>query len=262
MRTVLLVEDEDQARGYVRKVLEKLDAGFVVAGEAVNGEEGLRLIGSLEPDLVIADIDMPVMDGVELLKAARREGYEGRFLMLTCMSDFEYARQSLEYGASGYLLKLSLDPEALRSILARIESELAGRDRLKKLDRVWATLPAGSPEAGMTDHPDINRVITHLGEHYRDEFSLKRLAELACMEASYLSDLFKKKTGSTLTQYHQRLRVEAAALMLRETSLPVAEIGERAGFSGDSYFIKIFKRWTGLTPSDYRRKPDLAPENR
>lgn len=254
MRTVLLVEDEDQARGYVRKVLEKLDAGFVVAGEAVNGEEGLRLIGSLQPDLVIADIDMPVMDGVELLKAARRDGFEGRFLMLTCMSDFEYARQALEYGASGYLLKLSMEPEVLRANLARIETELAGRDRLKKLDRVWSTLPAKDPGQGATDHPDINRVIAYLEEHYQEEFSLKRLAELACMEASYLSDLFKKKTGVTLTQYHQRLRVEAAALMLRETAMPVTEIGERVGFSGDSYFIKIFKRWTGATPADYRKK--------
>lgn len=254
MRTVLLAEDEEQARGYVRKVLEKLNAGFTVVGEAENGEEALELIRALKPDLVIADIVMPAMDGVELLKASRKEGFDGRFLMLTCMSDFEYARQSLEYGASGYLLKLSLDPESLRENLARIESELSGRDRLRRLDRVMSTLPSEKPDDGWTDHPEINKVIGTLREQYAGEFSLKRLSEVACMEASYLSDLFKKKTGLTLTQYHQRLRVEAAALMLRETALPVTEIGERVGFSGDSYFIKIFKRWTGTTPSDYRRQ--------
>lgn len=254
MRTVLLAEDEEQARGYVRKVLEKLNAGFSVVGEAGNGEEALRLVRSLKPDLVITDIVMPEMDGVELLKAARREGFDGRFLMLTCMSDFEYARQALEFGASGYLLKLSLDPEGLRENLARIETELSGRDRLRKLNRVWSTLPQNKQDDGLTDHPEINKVIVKLREHYAEEFSLKQLAETACMDASYLSDLFKKKTGLTLTQYHQRLRVEAAAIMLRETALPVTEIGERAGFSGDSYFIKIFKRWTGTTPSEYRRR--------
>ncbi|WP_438444540.1 response regulator [Gorillibacterium sp. sgz5001074] len=252
MRTVLLVEDEEQARGYVRKVLEKLNAGFAVAGEAENGEQALELIRRLSPDLVIADIDMPVMDGVELLRKARSEGFEGRFLMLTCMSDFEYARQALEYGASGYLLKLSLDPGKLRESLSRIESELAGRDRLKKLDKVWSDMPR-KPEEGYTDHPEINKVMAFLKEHYAEDLSLKRLAELACMEASYLSDLFKKKTGDTLTHYHQRLRVEAAALLLRESSLSISEIGEKAGFSGDSYFIKIFKRWMGVTPSDYRK---------
>jgi two-component system, response regulator YesN len=254
MRTVLLVEDEEQARGYMRKVLEKLDAGFAVIGEAANGEEAMALIGSLKPDLVIADIVMPVMDGVELLKLARSSGFDGRFLMLTCMSDFEYARQALEYGASGYLLKLSLEPEMLRSTLSRIETELAGRDRLRKLDRVWSGLPLEKQEQGLTGHPEINKVIAYLKEHYAEEFSLKRLSELACMEASYLSDLFKKKTGSTLTHYHQRLRVEAAAILLRETAMAVTEIGERTGFSGDSYFIKIFKRWTGTTPSDYRKQ--------
>jgi two-component system, response regulator YesN len=253
MRTVLLAEDEEQARGYVRKVLEKLNAGFSVVGEAENGEEALGMVRSLKPDLVITDIIMPEMDGVELLKAARREGFDGRFLMLTCMSDFEYARQALEFGASGYLLKLSMDPDSLRESLARIETELADRDRLRKLERVWSTLPQEKPDDGLTDHPEINKVILKLREHYAEEFSLKQLAEVACMEASYLSDLFKKKTGLTLTQYHQRLRIEAAALMLRETSLPVTEIGERVGFSGDSYFIKIFKRWTGATPSDFRR---------
>lgn len=257
MRTVLLVEDEEQARGYVRKVLERLNAGFTVTGEAGNGEEALELIRSLSPDLVIADIDMPVMDGVELLRSARRDGYDGRFLMLTCLSDFEYARQALEYGASGYILKLSMDPEKLLESLYRIEAELAGRDRLRKLDKAVSGLPQ-KPEEGLTDHPEINKVIRHLKEHYAEELSLKRLADLACMESSYLSDLFKKKTGTTLTQYHQRLRVEAAAILLRESSLSITGIGEKVGFSGDSYFIKIFKRWTGLTPSDYRRTPPEA----
>ncbi|MCL6457193.1 MAG: response regulator [Gorillibacterium sp.] len=254
MRTVLLVEDEEQARGYVRKVLDKLDIGFRVVGEAANGAEALEMISSLQPDLVIADIVMPIMDGIELLKQARSEGFDGRFLMLTCMSDFEYARQSLEYGASGYLLKLSMEPKSLQDTLSRIEIELAGRDRLRRLDKVWSTLPQNKPEQGLTDHPDINKVVLHMREHYAEEFSLKRMSILACMEASYLSDLFKKKTGSTLTHYHQLLRVEAAAILLRGTSLTVTEIGEQVGFAGDSYFIKIFKRWSGFTPSDYRRQ--------
>ncbi|MDF2923790.1 MAG: two component transcriptional regulator, AraC family protein [Paenibacillaceae bacterium] len=255
MRTVLLVEDEEQARGYVRKVLEKLNAGFVVAGEAGNGGEALELLRNLKPDLVIADIVMPVMDGVELLRTARREGFDGRFLMLTCMSDFEYARQALEYGASGYLLKLSLDPETLRDNLIRIESELSGRDRLKKLDRVWSGITGNQPDQGFTGHPVIDKIIAYMKEHYAEELSLKRLSEFASMESSYLSDLFKKKTGSTLTHYQQRLRIEAASILLRESGLSVTEIGERVGFAGDSYFIRIFKRWTGHTPSDFRRQP-------
>ncbi|PYI52112.1 response regulator [Paenibacillus flagellatus] len=252
MRSVLLVEDEEQARAYIKKVLEKLDCGFVVAGEAASGAEALPLIRADAPDLVIADIVMPEMDGVELLKAVREEGIDCRFVMLTCMSDFEYARQAVEYGASGYLLKLSLDPAALRETLAKIERELLSRDRLRKLDRYRRAIPEKIGDEP-TDHPEINKVIRHMAEHYAEELSLRDMAELACMEPTYLSDLFKKKTGSTLTHYVQKLRVEAAAFYLRETELTVSAVGEKVGFANDSYFIKIFKRWTGLTPSDYRR---------
>ena len=89
--------------------MQKANLPFEIVGEAEDGEEGLRMIRELRPDVVISDIDMPAMDGVRLFQAAREEGYECRFVMLTAMSEFEYARQAVEHGASGYLLKLSLD---------------------------------------------------------------------------------------------------------------------------------------------------------
>lgn len=86
--------------------------------------EALTAILELKPDVVIADIVMPGMDGIELLKETRKAGIRSRFIMLTAMSDFEYARDALQYGAFNYLLKLSLNDEVLLENLARIKGEL------------------------------------------------------------------------------------------------------------------------------------------
>ncbi|MFC0214062.1 response regulator [Paenibacillus chartarius] len=252
MWTVLLVEDEPQAREYVRAVFQKVTADFRVVGEANHGEEAIAFIREHEPDLVISDIVMPVMDGVELLQTAREEGFDCRFVMLTCMSDFEYARQAVEYGASGYLLKLSMDAVSLERTLSKVGQELRQRGKLRKIERYLSDVT--EPSLQPTDHPTVNQVIALIQNHYRDNLSLSSLAEQVNIDSSYLSDLFRKKTGDTVTHYMQKVRVEAAKLLLLETDRTVSEIGEQVGFVNDNYFIKIFKKWTGATPSDFRRK--------
>lgn len=98
-------------------------AGFTVAGEAGNGSEALEMIRRDPPDLVLADIVMPEMDGVELLRRTREEGYRSRFIMLTCIGEFEYVRQAMEYGASNYILKLSMSVNSLRDTLRKMSAE-------------------------------------------------------------------------------------------------------------------------------------------
>lgn len=250
MWRTLIVEDEQHARASLRKLMQKAAIPFEIVGEAADGNEGLGLIRELKPDVVISDIVMPVMDGVKLLKAAREEGYECRFVMLTCMSEFEYARQSLEYGASGYLLKLSMDVNGLRQAMEKVSHELEQRERLRKVDKWFPDKRQAEP----TDHPEMNRIISYIEEHYAEEITLKGLAELIRMDASYVSDLFKKKTGSTLTSYIQNRRIQAAKMLLTETGRTVSDIGRQVGFENDNYFIKIFKRWCEITPSEYRKR--------
>lgn len=249
MWRTIIVDDEQPARASFAKLLGKAGVPFEIIGSAGDGQEALEAIRKLRPDVVIADIGMPVMDGVKLLKTARDEGYDCRFIMLTCMNEFEYARQSLEYGASGYLLKLSLDVNGLRRAMDKVEKELEQRERLRKAER-W--FPMQSAE-GPTDHPEMNKIIRYIEDHFDKEITLKGVAELIRMDPSYVSDLFKKKTGRTLTHYVQNRRIQAAKMLLAETDLTVGEIARQVGFENDNYFIKIFKRWCGVTPSEYRK---------
>lgn len=491
MWTVLLVEDESFVRRSLKRLIRWEDMGFTIAGEAGDGREALEMMRTRQPDLVIADIIMPVMDGIELMRRARAEGMESSFVVLTCMNEFEYARQALELGASGYLLKLSMNVKSLEEALSKAKKELTrnmqARSQLvsppfQRLYRdAWQSLFGGAAEGGRTDleaytgiddryesvwvgaflhgaerfslnevqrfipaamgsgavmhsytrfgqtsvfvwnpsaieprpkpdeplpwpaafsriadrrdmrsvwgrvlraldtawyegrtgvlpiepiepaepgiaepdsfswrterewihsfeqrrldefrervqdgwsaverrrlpmaavkeaairldrilsriaglngtaeeelaactghgqlvrlllanaeryaerwtshahpitgHPEIDKALDHIHRQSHEDVTLKSVAALVAMDEAYFSGLFKKKTGVTLIHYIQQVRINRAKGLLEQTELAVGEVGERVGFPNTNYFIKIFKRWTGQTPSEYR----------
>lgn len=124
MWTVLLVEDEVLVRESIKAIIPWEELGFTVVAEAGDGVQAMDAIRKHVPDLVITDIIMPFMNGVEVLKQARSEGFDARFVVLSCMSDFEYVREAMEYGASNYILKLSMSLDALKEALEKVRVEL------------------------------------------------------------------------------------------------------------------------------------------
>ncbi|WP_051251475.1 response regulator transcription factor [Paenibacillus harenae] len=136
MWKVLLVEDEPYIRRSVRKQIDWNELGYEIIGEADDGEQALEIMRAEKPDLVIADIMMPIMDGLELLKQSRQLGFDTCFIMLTCVNEFEYAKEAVEYGASGYVLKLSMSIESLRKKLIELSAELRKR-RMQQLERFF-----------------------------------------------------------------------------------------------------------------------------
>jgi two-component system response regulator YesN len=131
MWNILLVEDEELVKQQLKQQIPWESYGFRVAGEASHGAEALEMIDRLKPDLVISDIIMPGMDGLQLLKEATARKFDGCFIMLTCMNEFEYARQALELGAIGYCLKLSVTPERISEILMKANQYLLQRSTQK-----------------------------------------------------------------------------------------------------------------------------------
>lgn len=331
MWKVLLAEDEVFVRESVREIIDWESMGFTVVGEAGNGTEALAMIREEKPDLVLTDIIMPGMDGIELLRQTREAGIRSKFVMLTCMSEFEYIRQAMEYGASNYILKLSMNVKDLRETLGKIRAELEKEERQREERRGgaprdgyaadgWAAIGAGrapgvtpppgarhaqgeplagaagpvpggtpphgaGPVPGMTPphgashaqdgplgayeagsvpaeagseeritHPEVNKIIAYIHENYHEDLSVKFLSQYVMMGENYVSALFKKKTGRTLIHYLHQVRIDKAIWYLRNTSLPVSEIGQKVGFANDNYFIKIFKRHTKRTPSLYRKE--------
>ncbi|MEC0371796.1 response regulator [Paenibacillus chibensis] len=246
MWKVLLVEDETFVRESVKEIIRWEEMGFTLAGEASNGMEALPMIKEDPPDLVLCDIVMPQMDGLELLQETRKAGIASKFVMLTCIGDFESMRRAMEYGASNYILKLSMSVKDLRETLVKVSTELSAQ-------RSPSERPAAATREKIT-HPEVNKIMDYIEQNYDKDITLKSLARYVMMGENYVSALFKKKTGETLIHYLHRTRVEKAIEYLTTTDLPVNRICQNVGFMNDNYFIKIFKRMTGVTPSQYRMR--------
>lgn len=251
MWTVLLVEDEVFVRESVRKIIDWESLGFTVIGEAGDGAEAFACISRDKPDVVISDIMMPVMNGVDLLRKVREAKIESRFVMLSVMSDFEYVRQALEYGASNYILKLSMDVKSLEEALKKVAAELEASSH-KALNPSASVSEA--PHEPVTDHPEINRILDYMHRNYMEDITLTFMAQHVRMDVKYVSQLFKKKTGSNFLHYLHQLRIDHACRYLETTGMSVSEIGEKVGFANDNYFIKIFRRQCGMTPQSYRKQ--------
>jgi len=123
---VLLVDDEKPARETLRCLIDWQETAFQVAGTARDGREALALFKSCRPDLIITDIQMPVMDGLELIRAVRQESAATQFVILSCHEKFAYARAAMQLGVSDYLIKDLLTPADLYSALAKAETALSG----------------------------------------------------------------------------------------------------------------------------------------
>lgn len=249
MWSVLLVEDEVFVRELVKELIRWEEMGFVLAAEASDGIEALEYIKRCPPDLVITDIMMPRLDGLELLKETRKAGITSKFVMLTCMGDFEYVRQAMEFGASNYILKLSMSVNNLRETLSKLNKELTRSRSLPHNEHAQS-----DPISQEITHPEVKKIIQYIEQNYDKDISVKSLSEYVMMGENYVSSLFKKKMGQSLIHYLHKKRVGQALHYLEKSDLPVHEIGLRVGFVNDNYFIKIFKRMVGETPGQYRQR--------
>ncbi|MDO4261242.1 MAG: AraC family transcriptional regulator [Eubacteriales bacterium] len=137
MYQVLIVDDEPIVKIALRSMLDWGALGFHICATASNGEEALEMAGRFHPDLIICDLKMPAMDGIELIRTVRERGMDCEFLVISNYEDFNYVRTALVLGAADYMLKVSISPEELSSQLEKIRKKLDDRleaDRRKQTD--------------------------------------------------------------------------------------------------------------------------------
>jgi two-component system, response regulator YesN len=121
---VLVVDDEMVVRYGIRSMVDWEKIALTVVGDAANGKEALELFHRLKPDIVITDIKMPVMDGIELIQKIRAVNTETKIVILSCYEDFSYAREAVRFGAAEYLIKSDMMPADFEQILLRLKDSL------------------------------------------------------------------------------------------------------------------------------------------
>lgn len=244
MLKVLIVDDETVVRKGIVLGVDWASMNCVVVGEAANGEAGLELVERYHPNLIITDIRMPHMDGLEMLSELRRRGCKAHVIILTAYSDFSYARSALKFGAVDYLLKPFRNQELVSAIqnVHEIESEQSAPPLHQTL-----TLAKGDKSKYVLQ--SLNYIAEHYMEH---DISITTIAGHLGVSENHLSHVFKKETSYTVIGYLTQYRIHAAMKHLQDCRLKVYEVAQLVGYRDVTYFASTFKKLTGISPSEYQ----------
>ena len=242
---VVVVEDEY----YVRKGIiqsfdwEKLDCEIV--GEAADGKAGIEVVEECRPDLVIVDIEMPVMDGIEMVRRLKGKQCTAEFIFLTAHQKFTYVHSALKLEAMDYLLK-PFRYEDLEECIEKV------RVKRHKLDETGEQELLLTQRELQVKNGYIKDAVAYVRNHYAEDISNVTAAEQLDINSAYFCRLFKKETGYTVLNYLTQYRVSMACRLLSGGEHRVYEVAEKVGYRDVTYFGSTFKKFTGLSPTEYQ----------
>ncbi len=246
MLRMLIVDDERVTREALYTLVNWKELGIDHVELCKNGAEAFDRMLDEYPDIILTDIKMPGLSGLDLIARAHAARMNTVFIVLSGYAEFEFAKEAMHYGVRHYLLK-PVSREQLQEVMQEVCSE--------SLSRIAAE---GGQHDSTPSTGDLVRVIkTYVRNNLSDSsLSLKKLSEETLfMNPDYVSKLFGKKTGERFSAYVSRKRIEMAkALLISRPDIQVQEVAEQTGFGNDiQYFFRIFKKATGFTPSEYVR---------
>jgi two-component system response regulator YesN len=251
MYKVIVVEDETMVRRGIILTINWAALDCVIAGEAANGEEGASLAERLSPDIIVTDVKMPRMDGVEMITKLRKEGCRAKFIILTAYGDFKYAQSALRLGVSDYLLKPLKDgdlEQAIRHIRSQIEQ---GKE--KEAGEVSAPVLLFNADK-KSKNKYVAEAIRYIRMHYKENITISTVAEYLEISEGYLSRVLKKETDYTFTSYLTFYRMQVAMSLLKDCRVKVYEVADQVGYSDTAYFSAQFKKLLGVSPSEYQER--------
>ncbi len=245
--TVLVIDDNTDIRQYERTLLQ--DEYIVL--EAADGKEGLSVAIKEVPDLVICDVLMPVMDGLEFTKQLKTNTATSHIpvIMLTAKNLEEHRAEGYEHGADSYITK----PFHSKVLLARIENLLRQRQLLKNLYQGTKEAEKEISEAHLEDRDKqfLKQLQAIIQKNLSDsEFGVEDMGQQIGLSRVQLYRKVKAMTGSSVVDLLRKARLAKARRLLETRSMSVSEVAYEVGFSAPSYFTKCFKDEYGMLPGD------------
>ena len=213
---VLLVDDEIMIREGFKRLFDWEAHGSEVVDEASDGMEALAKIDSLQPDIIIMDINIPIMNGLKVIELGRMKHPDMAFVIVSGYDDFSYCQQALRMQITDYILK-PVNYEEFGNCIDNL--------KISMYERKVASAPVSREREERT----IAGITRYLQEHLEEEVSLSVLAEQFHLSGQYISQLFKSEIGVNFLTYLTGIRMERAKQLLVSTSLSIVEVAERSG---------------------------------
>ena len=270
---VLIVEDEQIIREGILSRPDWAGMGITQLRSAASAKEAFAVLENYTPDLIISDIRMRGMNGLEMCRKIREKLPQVQIIILTGYDEKEYLKEAIELGVVGFIEK-PLSLTTLRHAIDKVRKNFAGTGQESGLqpstkNDAAATAGENSSFSGPdgTDPPSrrqeteersslaVKKVMSYIQDHYWEEdLSLKILAEQVYLTPQYLSTLFKNETGMTVGQYMADHRIDQAKRMLDDPSYKLYQISGLVGYKDANYFTRLFRKKTGMTPMEYRNR--------
>lgn len=253
---VLVVEDNAEVRHHLCEVLE----GTCHVLTARDGKEGVEMARSVHPDLVLSDVMMPEMDGMELcrqLKTHFATSHIPVVLLTARLTDPDQQMQGLETGADDYVVK-PFHPGLLR---ARVHNLIQSRRQLRERFRTELMIQPSEVTVTSVDEQFLTKAIEVIEKHMDDPgFTVEHLIEGLATSRTATFTKFKDLTDLTPGSFIRFVRLKRAAQLLADTDMSVAQVTYAVGYNDLKYFRKCFQQQFGMTPSEYARLPHDAQE--
>lgn len=249
MYRVLLVDDDLNICKGLQRLIDWTECGFEVTSTAANGKEAMQLCDQQRYDLIVTDVKMPVMDGLELIKSLRQKGQTIQIIIVSAYGEFSYAQEAMRYGVDYYLLK-PVEEMVLEGYLSHIKELLdAHGGPTKGINRIQI-----ESQYRLSSNGVIPEVKNYISQHYAEPLSINMLAEMYNFSPVYLGRVFKKSVGQSFNEFLKNVRINAACEMLdSDPSVSINDLAEQVGFHDLNYFYKQFKQVMGCTPNQYRQ---------
>ena len=251
--TLLIADDEELIRFTIKDMISEFSLPFDRICEAANGTELVRLFREESPQMVLADIRMPGISGLDALEELGDERKESVWIILTGHSDFNYARKALRLNVLDYLLKPP-SPAELKNALERGIELYRESVHISGLE-TNSFVPEEkefSPENRSALLADQARRL--IEEQYDQEIGIAQIAYQLQVTPNYLSSVFHEQTGMKFTRYLTDLRIQKAKALLSTSNQTVKEIAARLGYSSSRYFSGLFRQETGISPTDFMKR--------
>jgi len=246
---ILIVEDNYDLRSFL---LQSMKTDFRVMG-AENGKEGFELAKKYTPDLIVSDIMMPVMDGLELCSRIKKEIHTSHIpvILLTAKAMIDHWIEGLEIGADDYIPK----PFNLQILEAKMNNLIESRRKLKRMFSQGETVEPSELTSNSVDEEFLAKAYRILEKNYLEpEFSASQFASEMFVSRSLLYKKIRAITDLNITDFINSFKLKKAVELIQENKLPIADIAFNVGFNDPKYFSRIFRKFYGMSPSEFKSK--------
>jgi len=256
MIRVVVVEDEEIIRKGLIFTVDWASLDCIIVGEAENGKEGIKKILETKPDLVISDIKMPFINGLDMLKELKKE-YNFEAIIISSYSEFEFAKKAIELEVFDYILK-PVDETILKSTIEKIKKKINEKyafEEYKNKKIEASEISVFDIKYYLNDRKFKEKyaeeTLVYIKDYYKMKICIEDLAIKLNVSSSYLSRKFKKLTGYTFNDALNRYRIQKSLELLLSGEYKVYEVADMVGFNEYKYFSQVFKQYINCSPLEF-----------